>query len=252
MRQATQNREERQRSSVYTTAEMAIAAFADERVAQETAGADYTPTALLDGGANTLYLCAPEHEQKRPRPLFSMLVQELIAVVYESAAASGRLDPPLLLLLDEAANIAPIPDLDKIASTGAGQGVQLLSVFQDMAQVKTVYGGRATTIINNHPAKVFGTGISDTETLGYVSRLVGAGKFDQQSRNTGERGRRSLTEGETYRDLAPASLVRERDPATALLIYHNLPAAKIALRLWFRDRGLRELQPERPSRITET
>ena len=36
-----------------------LAAFADPRVAEETAGADYTPTRLLDGGANTLYLCAP-------------------------------------------------------------------------------------------------------------------------------------------------------------------------------------------------
>lgn len=47
--QPTQNREERQRSSVYTTAEMIVGAFADPRVAEETKGADYSPTALLDG-----------------------------------------------------------------------------------------------------------------------------------------------------------------------------------------------------------
>jgi type IV secretion system protein VirD4 len=87
---ATQNREERQRSSVYTTAEMIVVAFADPEVEAETAGADYSPTALLDGGANTLYLCAPLHEQERLRPLFSMIVQELLAVVYESAASTGR------------------------------------------------------------------------------------------------------------------------------------------------------------------
>ena len=62
---ATQNREERQRSSVYTTAEMIVAAFADPQVIEETAAADYSPAALLDGGANTLYLCAPLHEQER-------------------------------------------------------------------------------------------------------------------------------------------------------------------------------------------
>ncbi len=175
--QATQNREERQRSSVYTTAEMIVAAFADPRVAEETKGADYSPAALLDGGANTLYLCAPLHEQERLRTVFSMLVQELLAVVYETVAATGKpLDPPLLLLLDECANIAPIPNLAEIASTGAGQGVQLLSVFQDMAQVSSRYGRRASTIVNNHRAKVFGTGISDPETLSYVSRVLGAGR----------------------------------------------------------------------------
>ena len=88
--QATQNREERQRSSVYTTAEMIVGAFADPRVAEETKGADYSPAALLDGGANTLYLCAPLHEQERLRTVFSMLVQELLAVVYETVAATGK------------------------------------------------------------------------------------------------------------------------------------------------------------------
>jgi type IV secretion system protein VirD4 len=240
---ATQNREERQRSSVYTTAEMIVAAFADPRVGEETAGADYSPATLLDGGANTLYLCAPLHEQERLRTLFSMIVQELLAVVYESAAATGRpLDPPLLLLLDECANIAPIPNLAEIASTGAGQGVQLLSVFQDMAQVSSRYGRRASSIVNNHRAKVFGSGISDAETLGYVSRVLGAGEFEQRSRSTGERGRNSQTEGDTYRDLAPANLVRERDPGTGLLLYGHLPPAKIRLRPWYEERELRALR----------
>jgi type IV secretion system protein VirD4 len=240
--QATKNREERQRSSVYTTAEMAIAAFADQRVMEETAGSDYTPAALLDGRPNTLYLCAPIHEQERLRTVFSTIVQELMAAAYESAAANGPLDPPLLLLLDEAANIAPIPNLDEIASTGAGQGIQLLSVFQDMAQVEARYGRRAATIVNNHRAKLFGTGISDAETLGYVSRVVGSGEFEQHSRNTGERGRRSDTAGETYRDLVPANVIRERDPGTALLIYGHLPPAKICLRPWFEDSGLKRLR----------
>ena len=171
-----------------------------------------------------------------------MIVQELLAVVYETAAATGRpIDPPLLLLLDEAANIAPIPNLDEIASSGAGQGVQLLSVFQDMAQVSSRYGRRASTIVNNHRAKLFGTGISDPETLSYVSRVLGAGEFEQRSRSTGEQGRRSLTEGDTYRDLAPANLVREREPGSGLLVYGHLPPAKIRLRPWFEEKALREL-----------
>jgi type IV secretion system protein VirD4 len=238
--QATQNREERQRSSVYTTAEMIVGAFADPRVAEETKGADYSPAALLDGGANTLYLCAPLHEQERLRTVFSMLVQELLAVVYETVAATGKpLDPPLLLALDECANVAPIPNLAEIASTGAGQGVQLLSVFQDMAQVSSRYGRAAPTIVNNHRGTVLGSGISDPDTLSYASRLLGAGEFEQRSRSTGEKGRRSETEGDTYRDLAPANVVRERDPGTGLLVYGHLPPAKIKLRPWYEDRELR-------------
>ncbi len=240
---ATQNREERQRSSVYTTAEMIVVAFADPEVAAETAGADYSPTALLDGGANTLYLCAPLHEQERLRPLFSMIVQELLAVVYESAASTGApLDPPLLLLLDEAANIAPIPNLDEIAATAAGQGIQLLSVFQDLAQIGARYGRRSATIVNNHRAKLIGSGISDPETLTWASRVIGAGEFDQRSETAGDRGRRSTTQGETYRDLAPAGVLREGFLNSAVLVYGNLPPAKIRLRPWFQEAELRRLR----------
>jgi len=244
---ATQNREARQRSSVYTTAELVMATFADPKVIEETAASDYTPGSLLDGRANTLYLCAPLHEQERLRTLFSMIVQELLAVVYESAAASGEpIDPPLLLLLDEAANIAPIPNLDEIASTGAGQGIQLLSVFQDFAQLSARYGRRSATIVNNHRAKIFGTGISDPEALSYVSRIVGVGEFEQRSRTAGERGRRSTTEGDTYRDLVPGNVLRQADPGTGLLVYGHLPPAKIRLRPWFRERKLKKLREASP------
>jgi type IV secretory pathway TraG/TraD family ATPase VirD4 len=75
---ATQNREERQRSSVYTTAETILAAFADPRVAAETSGADYEPERQL-AGANTLYLVSPAREQKRLRTIFSTLMRRLQA-----------------------------------------------------------------------------------------------------------------------------------------------------------------------------
>ncbi|HUC07148.1 MAG TPA: type IV secretory system conjugative DNA transfer family protein [Solirubrobacterales bacterium] len=240
---ATLNREERQRSSVYTTAEVAVQAFSDPYVIEETAGSDYTPTTLLDGGANTLYLCAPEHEQERLAPLFSMLVQELLAVVAESTAATGKpLDPPLLLLLDEAATIAPIPNLDKVAATVAGQGIQLLTIVQDFSQLSAIYGRRAPTAVNNHAAKIVGSGIADPETTTYFSRIVGTARFEQFSQTAGEKGRRSKTEGETHRDLLPASAQRETEPGSGLLVYRHLPPTNFSLRVWFEERKLRELQ----------
>jgi type IV secretion system protein VirD4 len=245
---ATVNREERQRASVYTTAEMAMSAFADPKVISETGGADYNPAALLDGSANTLFLCAPKGEQARLRPLFSMVVQELLAVVEELHATTEKpLDPPLLLLLDEAANIAPIPNLDEVASTGAGMGVQLLSIFHDFAQGQVRFGNRFLTTVNNHAAKIVGSGSSDPETTSYFSKIIGTGAFEQRSRTAGEQGRRSTTEGETYRDLAPASVQREAEPGTGHLVYRHLRPTNFSLRPWFEDPILRELQQASPS-----
>ncbi|MBS1895622.1 MAG: type IV secretory system conjugative DNA transfer family protein [Actinobacteria bacterium] len=244
---ATQNREERQRSSVYTTAETILAAFADPRVAEETAGADYTPQKLL-AGPNTLYLISPRSEQERLRTVFSALIQELLALVEErSTARGGPIDPYLLLLLDECANIAPFPGLAQTASTGAGQGVQLLTVFQDLAQVKARFGNSAATILNNHRATLLGRGVSDVETLDYFSRLIGSGEFEQRSVSTqsGERGHRSQTEGDTYRELAPAHLLRQSEAAGALLVYGSLPPTTISLRPWYEEPALQRLR-DRP------
>lgn len=230
--EANLRREPRQRSSIYTTAETITAAFADPRVREACRAAEYTPAAMLDGEPNTLYLCAPAHEQRRLRPLFSMMVRELISVVYESSAASGEpIDPPLLLVLDELANIAPIPNLDEVASTGAGQGIQLLSIFQDMAQIKSRYGeSAAQTITNNHRAKLFGSGISDPDTLTYISRVVGTGEFEHRSDTADDKGGAARTQASIYRELTPANVVREAKRGTGLLVYGHLPPAKIAMR----------------------
>jgi type IV secretion system protein VirD4 len=239
---ANWNREERQRSSIYTTAETIVGAFADPRVLDASSRADYTPAELLDGRSNTLYLCAPAHEQERLRTLFAAMISELVAVVYEISAQTGKpIDPPLLIVLDEAANTAPTPDLDVIASTGAGQGIQLVTVFQDLAQIESRYGKRAPTIINNHRAKVFATGIGDPDTLTYIRQVTGDGEFRQRSETAGEKGRASATEASTYRDLAPANVVREARRGSALLVYGHLPPARLTLRPWFEEPDLRGL-----------
>ena len=150
---------------------------------------------LLDGGRHTAYLCAPAHEQRRLQPLFATLVQEIVAHAYDRTTETGKpLDPPLLLVLDECANIAPLRDLATLASTGAGQGIQLVSVFQDMAQINAVYGrDHAPTIVSNHRAKVILSGISDPQTLDYVGRLLGDEEVRHTSSTSG--ARRPLDDG---------------------------------------------------------
>ncbi len=86
----------------------------------------------------------------------------------------NRSSPALLLALDEAANIAPLPNLDEIASTGPGQGVQLLTVLQNVSQAADRWGkDRAETIIANHRARLFTPGIGDRATLEYLSHTLG-------------------------------------------------------------------------------
>lgn len=240
--QATWGRDERQRSSIYTTAETVLQAYADPGVLAAAYQPDLTPDRLLDGFRTTAYLCAPAHEQQRLRPLFATLIEQVIAAVYDRAARTGQpLDPPLLLVLDEAANVAALPSLDTLAATAAGQGIQLVSVFQDLAQIRERWGTRALTIVNNHRAKLIGSGIADPDTLDYAARVLGDEEIAQLSSTAGQEGRASTTQSTTYRSLAPAHTLRQAEPGSAVLIYGSLPPARIRLRPWFADRHLREL-----------
>jgi type IV secretion system protein VirD4 len=240
--QASVLRDDRQRSSIYATAETILEAYADPRVLERARRCDIEPGEFLDGGCHTLYLSSTVREQRRLRPLFVALIQSVVQTAYERVAFTGQpLDPPLLLVLDEAANIAPLPDLDVLASTGAGQGVQLLTVLQDLAQAHDRWGReRAETIVNNHRAKVIGSGASDPRTLEWLARLLGEEELDQRSSTTGD-GRHSQTNSVVFRAMAPANVVRQARAESAVLVNGNLPPAWIRLRPWYRDRHLREL-----------
>jgi type IV secretion system protein VirD4 len=239
---ASWSRDERQRSGVYTTAEMALEAFADPPT-QVSPGEWIRPNWLL-GAPNTLYLCAPAHEQRRLRPLFSALTTEVLhAAVADSARRGAPLDPPLLVVLDEAANVAPVADLDTLASTAAGHGVQLVSVWQDLAQLTARYGARAGTVVNNHRVKVFLSGIADPATLEHASVLVGDTERLHQPRpafgvGVGV-GPVPAPPATVVRRLLPADALRRMAPGTAVALSGHLPPVRLRLRPWWRDRHLR-------------
>jgi type IV secretion system protein VirD4 len=238
---ATWGRDERQRSAVYTTAETVVEPFADPVVAARARSGpgSFVPATLL-GGSDTLYVCAPAHDQRRLRPLFATVVGQIIEAAYELATLrGGPIDPPLLVVLDEAANVAPLAELDVLAATAAGHGVQLVTVWQDLAQITARYGPRAGTIVNNHRVKVFLSGIADPATLDHASQLIGDTERRVRSRTDDGRGGRTTTEGPVTTRLAPADGLRRMVPGSGVAISGHLPPVRITLRPWQHDTELR-------------
>ena len=235
-------RDERIRSSIGTTLETVLAPFEDPSVGVSTSTTDVDLAGLL-AARGTLYLCGPTHEQHRVQGLFSALVSTVISTAISITAETGRaLDPPLLLVLDEAANIAPIRDLDTLASTGAGLGVQLVTVCQDLAQLAARYDHeRARTIANNHRAKLLLSGVSDIGTLDLLSGLAGeqAVREESTTHDLGRGGARSRSVSTTWRRLAPTDELRRVRPGEGVLVYGHLPPVRIRLRPWYRVRALR-------------
>jgi type IV secretion system protein VirD4 len=238
---ATWCRDERTRSSIYTTAETVLAPFA-QAPSGPAAGGAFEARDLL-GGQHTVYLCAPAHDQRRLRGYFSGLTQHVLTHAFAQATHSGRpLDPPLLVVLDEAAHIAPLPELDGLAATCASHGIQIITVWQDLAQVKGRYGARAPTVLNNHRAKLFLPGIADPDTLEYASRLIGDEQASHPSVTRDPAGRRSTTSTTGPRRLLPPEELRCLPRGRAVLVYGTLPPARLQLRPWWDRRGASRLR----------
>jgi len=77
-------RDERTRSSVFTTAETVLAPFADAGARAAARHDAFEPAELL-GGCHTLYLCAPAHDQRRLRGYFTALTQQVISHAFGTA-----------------------------------------------------------------------------------------------------------------------------------------------------------------------
>jgi type IV secretion system protein VirD4 len=229
-------RDERTRSSVYTTAESILAPFVSS-VATLAAPTWFEPARLL-GGPHTVYLCAPAHDQRRLRGYFTALTQQVLSCAFTQATRSGRpLDPPLLVVLDEAAHIAPLAELDGLAATCASHGIQLVTVWQDLAQVRARYGARAPTVLNNHRAKLFLPGIADPDTLEYASRLIGDEETTLPSVTRDPKGGRSTTQSGGSRRLLPPEDLRCLRRGQAVLVYDTLPPTRLRLRPWWTETG---------------
>jgi type IV secretion system protein VirD4 len=232
------------RSSLTQTVATALDAWQEPAVAAASIGQTQITAEWLLSGSNTLYLVAPADEQRRLTGLFCALVSHIVAGAFAAAARRGKpLDPALLLALDELANIAPLPNVDELASTGRGQGVQLLSVFQNLSQAAERFGReRAETIVANHRARVFTTGIGDRATLEYLKHTLGDQEVARVARHRhGPLAAGSRTLSSEFRALAAPNRVREQQPDTALLIYGRLAPAFIALRPWYANKRLRRI-----------
>lgn len=230
------------RSSVYATAQTIVWPWAEPSVAASAARSDDSVDLgwLLDG-SNTLYLCAPLEDHQRLAPAFGGLLNDLIGQVYRHVASTGRpLDPPLLLLVDEAGN-TPLRALPSYASTLAGLGVVLVTVWQSLAQVQTAYGKAADTVLTNHLTKVIYSGLSDEASLRYVAQVLGDSEVTSRSRSHDHTvgGRSSLQVSTTRLPLAPPHALRQMRRGDALLVHGTLPPAHVHARPFYRSRRLR-------------
>lgn len=232
------------RKDYFATAVSALRAFSTPAVRECLASDDIDFATFLNGASNTIYVSAPMADQNRLRPLFSAFLTEALDTIYHHAARDGAPDPPVLVVIDEAANVAPLAQLPSIASTARSHGVQLVTIWQDMAQVEERYRSSSRTLFNNHRAKLLLSGCSDLTTLQYWANLLGEAEVRERSTHRDVAGLTSSTDAPRRHALAPVEWIRQMRPGEALLVYGSIRPAQLVLRVSWSDPELRAIATE--------
>ena len=233
------------REQVAAAVRAVVTAWGVPMLLGERDGRELSTARLLDGGAHTAYACVPARARRRLGPLVVTLLDGVLDDAYALGQRLGRLTPPLLVVLDDVADLAALPHLEQHAVSAGGWGIQLVTIASDLSQLRGAYGDRAELVVANHHARIVLSGIEDQPTLEFLADLIGERGAEQVRHYiTGPTGREApLAEPPPARRrrLTPPDALGLTLPGQGLLLYGDLPPVPITLRPWFADDRLRAL-----------
>ena len=220
----------RTRDSIWLGVRQSLAALADPEVlalVDPEPRAGFDPAAFLrDSG--TLYLLASAVASGSSAPLVAAFVEDVTETARHLAARSpgARLDPPLLLALDEIANLTPLPSLPSLMAEGGGTGITTLAVLQSLAQARGRWGEHAADAIwDAATVKLVLGGLAKYRDLDDVARLLGEIDEVTHTTNRSRRGDASTSTSMRSMPVMPPAVLRTLPFGTGIaLLRHSRPA----------------------------
>lgn len=240
----------RTRDSIWQGVSLALGALADPRVLDAVTprdGEDFEPEAFLTGHG-TLYLLATGSGAGASAALVSAFVEDLVETARRLAARSpgARLDPPLLLALDEIANLAPLPSLPTLMAEGGGTGITTMPVLQSLAQARDQWNeNQASAIWDASIVKIILGGASNTRDLQDLSALIGERDEYTNSVTTGDHGSRSNQRSLRRIPILPPDRIRTLPFGTGITMLRSAPPIITSLRAWPARRDGAQIKAER-------
>ncbi|MBO0701290.1 MAG: type IV secretory system conjugative DNA transfer family protein [Candidatus Dormibacteraeota bacterium] len=164
-----------ERGSAFSTASNALAAFKLSSILRSCSTTDLDLAGFVSGHSS-LFVIAGVSMQKALAPLFSALLESIAFEIIDDLArrSGGRLEPRVLLQLDEIANIAPLPNLLNLLTVAGGSGLCISYATQSWRQLATRYGedGMRGVWQSTRAQIVFGS-VGDATMLRDISDLMG-------------------------------------------------------------------------------
>ena len=124
------------RSGILSTAVNAVRLLGSERVARAVGPSTFDLGAVTRGDPMTIYLVVPPANLRSHAGLVRLWLSTLLALV----TARRRLPPkPTLWLLDEFAQLGPMPQLVSAVTLSRGYGMRCLLFLQSLGQLRSAY-----------------------------------------------------------------------------------------------------------------
>ncbi|MFI8631287.1 type IV secretory system conjugative DNA transfer family protein [Microbacterium sp. NPDC077663] len=240
----------RTRDSIWQGVSLAFAALADPRVLDAVSpatGEEFDPEMFLRGNG-TLYLLATGAGAGASSALVAAFIEDLVETARKIAARSpgARMDPPLLLALDEIGNLAPLPSLPTLMAEGGGTGITPLPVLQSLAQAREKWGeNQANAIWDASIVKIILGGASNSRDLQDLSTLIGDRDETTDSVTTDAHGAHSSQRSIRRVPILPPDVLRTLPFGTAVVLLRTTRPIITRLRPWPSRRNAATLHAQR-------
>ncbi|MFG3384026.1 type IV secretory system conjugative DNA transfer family protein [Streptomyces sp. NPDC047999] len=232
------------RDGIYETARQYAAALLNSEIAAwvtpQKDAAEFRPATFVTS-TDTLFLLSKDGGGGASALIAACADSVMRAATAQAERAGGRLDPPMLAILDEAANVCKISDLPDLYSHLGSRGIIPITILQSYRQGQKVWGDADMDAMwSASTVKVIGSGIDDPDFADKLSRLIGDHDVETTSTSHSESGKSTSVSMRQERIL-PADAIRALPKGTALCFATGMRAAMLDLRPWYLEPDAAEL-----------
>ncbi|MFC9329064.1 type IV secretory system conjugative DNA transfer family protein [Kitasatospora sp. NPDC057015] len=234
------------RDGIYETARQYASCLLDPEIAAWVTPAPGLPEFKpfdFASSRDTLFLLSKDGGGSASAIIAAAADAVMRAAVIVAERSGGRLDPPALCVLDEAANVCRISDLPDLYSHLGSRGVIPITILQSYRQGQRCWGEAGMDALwSAATVKVIGSGIDDADFADRLSRQIGEHDVQTVSVSNSDSGKSTSVSMRTERILPPDQ-IRALPKGKILLFATGMRVAMLDLRPWYKERSAKEIGP---------